>query len=82
MKRKKLIELREKRNLTQKAVVNKLKKQYDVNITASFYGMIERGERNPTLKLAKKIADFFNTSVEEIFFSSANNSMLNNENTA
>nr|WP_242866770.1 helix-turn-helix domain-containing protein [Abyssisolibacter fermentans] len=37
-------------------------------ITTVFYGMIERGERNPTLDLAKQISVFFKTTIENIFF--------------
>lgn len=48
------------------------KKQRDVaielGISRSFYAMIEQGKRNPGLGLAKAIADYFGTSVEELFF--------------
>lgn len=57
-----LKELRIQRSLTQEQVAKAL------GITTSYYGMIEIGTRNPTLKLAKKIADFFNKPIEEIFF--------------
>lgn len=62
IKRNYLIKLRKQNKLTQEQVSKKLK------ITTVFYGMIERGQRNPTLKLAKEIADLFNQSIEEIFF--------------
>lgn len=39
-----------------------------LNISRSYYGMIESGNRNPTLKLAIKIAEVFGRKVEEIFF--------------
>jgi putative transcriptional regulator len=39
-----------------------------LEITTSYYGMIETGVRNPSLKLAKKIANYFSKNVEEIFF--------------
>ncbi|WP_175616077.1 helix-turn-helix transcriptional regulator, partial [Piscibacillus halophilus] len=31
---------------------------FNLGITPQFLGAIERGERNPSLNLAKKIADF------------------------
>lgn len=61
-KRKKLKELREENNLYQKDMAEML------NISLSFYSSIERGKRNPTLKLAKKISDLFDVRIEDIFF--------------
>lgn len=58
----KLKELRAQNNLTQKAVARA------VGITTSYYGMIELGVRKPSLTLAMDLAEFFNTSVEEIFY--------------
>ncbi|ATW28420.1 hypothetical protein DCMF_06935 [Candidatus Formimonas warabiya] len=66
--RKRLVELRKQKGkelgirLTQEKVAAQL------NISRSFYNMIETGDRNPPLLLAKKIADFFEVGVEEIFF--------------
>jgi putative transcriptional regulator len=60
-KRKILVDLRNSRNLKQKDIAKA------VGITTSYYGMIEQGVRTPTLEVAKKIADFFGKSVEEIF---------------
>ncbi|MDK2932358.1 MAG: putative transcriptional regulator [Clostridiales bacterium] len=60
-KRTYLIKLRKKNKLTQAEIAELL------SITPVFYGMIERGERNPTLELAKKIADLFNVTIDEIF---------------
>ena len=57
-----LKELRAERNLTQKAVAKA------VGITTSYYGMIELGVRQPSLSLALDLAEFFNTSVEDIFY--------------
>lgn len=68
--RKTLISLRKSRGLTQKDVAEKL------GITTSFYGMIEVGSRNPTLELAKNIADFFGLDIENIFFDNTNNELL------
>lgn len=65
--RKKLIKLRTSMGLKQKDVAE------SINITASYYGMIEQGKRTPNLSIALSIAKFFNTSVEEIFFEDRNN---------
>lgn len=59
--RTKLIELREKRGLTQEEVATM------VGISRSFYGLIETGLRNPTYGLAKKIARIFNVDAESLF---------------
>jgi len=61
MVREKLLKLREGANLTQEIIAKELE------ISRSFYGHIETGERNPTYGLALRIADFFNVPVEEIF---------------
>ncbi len=44
-----------------------------IGITTSHYGFIENGERLPSLKVAKRIADIFNKKIEEIFFDSTPN---------
>lgn len=62
MPQARLAKLRIERDLTQMDVAKTL------GITRAFYGMIETGDRNPSLKLAQKIADFFGLSIEEIFF--------------
>lgn len=62
--REQLIKLRKSRNLTQDDMAKNL------NISRSFYGHIESGTRNPGLKLAQKIANFFDTTVDVIFFES------------
>ncbi|MGE5585797.1 MAG: helix-turn-helix transcriptional regulator [Bacillota bacterium] len=41
-----------------------------LRISPSFYYKIEQGVRNPTLELAKSIADTVGRSVEEVFFAS------------
>lgn len=58
--RLKLIELRGK--MSRRHVSKHL------NITTQALGAIERGSRTPSLPLAKKIADFYGFSIEEIFF--------------
>ncbi|TWL69400.1 hypothetical protein CHCC14821_3039 [Bacillus paralicheniformis] len=45
-------------------------------------GAIERGDRTPSLTLAKKIADYYGKSVDEIFFEQNGNGMCPNKNTA
>ncbi|MCK8825364.1 helix-turn-helix transcriptional regulator [Fuchsiella alkaliacetigena] len=58
----KLSELRENKDLTQEQLAEKL------DISASAIGMYEIGKRFPKLQTAKKIADFFGVSIEEVFF--------------
>lgn len=60
--RKLLKQLRLGRNLTQAQTAAA------VSISPSYYGMIERGERNPTLEDAKRLADFFGISIDLLFF--------------
>jgi putative transcriptional regulator len=59
--RKFLIWLRKSKNLTQQQVAD------DLGISRGFYGMIENGIRNPTLELAQRIAEYFDTDVRKIF---------------
>ena len=37
-------------------------------ISPSFYYKIENGARNPGIELAKKIADFYEKGIDELFF--------------
>ena len=57
-----LILLRASQGLRQKDVASR------VGITTSYYGMIEQGVRTPQLRIAYRLANFFNTSIEAIFF--------------
>ena len=57
-----LILLRASRGLRQQDVAS------CIGITTSYYGMIEQGVRTPQLRIAYRLANFFNTSIEEIFF--------------
>ena len=50
-----------------------------IGITTSHYGFIENGDRLPSLKVAKRIADFFGKKIEDIFFDNAHNKMLDNQ---
>ncbi|WP_243186750.1 helix-turn-helix transcriptional regulator [Clostridium intestinale] len=63
----KLLQYRTCNNLKQKEVAKA------VGVSTSYYGMIETGVRNPNLEIAHKIAKYFNTSIENIFFESLNN---------
>ncbi|WP_181350515.1 helix-turn-helix transcriptional regulator [Thalassobacillus sp. CUG 92003] len=51
-----------------------------LDITPQMLGAIERGDRTPSLDLAKKISDLFGLSVDEIFFNQKRNeTFLDNE---
>lgn len=39
-----------------------------VNVSDAAVAMWEKSKRSPTLKKSKEIADFFNVSVDDIFF--------------
>ncbi|PFW92245.1 transcriptional regulator [Bacillus pseudomycoides] len=39
-----------------------------LEITPQMLGAIERGDRTPSLELAKKIAGFYKTTIDELFF--------------
>lgn len=53
-------ELREKRGLTQEAVA------HDAGVTASTYGLIERGQSNPTWATVDDIASALGVSMGEL----------------
>jgi DNA-binding XRE family transcriptional regulator len=57
-----LIEFRKKSNLTQDDIAGLLK------ISRAYYTNIEVGRKNPSMAVAKKIADVLNTTVDAIFF--------------
>ncbi|GGD05123.1 helix-turn-helix transcriptional regulator [Pontibacillus salipaludis] len=67
MKRNKLISYRKNKNWSQKQVVRELETKYGVNITVSYYGMIEQGVRSPGFKVAVAIAKLFKVRPENIF---------------
>lgn len=58
--RTRLVELRGIKSRTDVAA--------DLGITPQMLGAIERGDRTPSLPLAKKIADYYDTTVDLIFF--------------
>lgn len=62
----KMKELRIKRSLTQKELAEVL------DVTSDYISQIERG-RLPGIKTAKRIASFFNTTIDEIFFKNLKN---------
>lgn len=64
-RRERLIQLREK--APRPKIARKL------GITPQMLGAIERGDRTPSLGLAKKIADFYGVTVEDIFFTNEGN---------
>lgn len=54
--------LRSKNDISQKQIADML------NMTVSAYNRKERGTRSFTISEAGKLAKFFNTTIEEIFF--------------
>lgn len=54
--------LREEAGITQVDLAKSL------NISSDYLSMIERGVRTPSFNLSKGIADYFNTTVDYIFF--------------
>lgn len=58
--RNRLIELRKSKTRRE---VSK-----DLKITPQMLGAIERGDRTPSLKLANKIANYYDVPIEDIFF--------------
>ncbi|PHE40060.1 transcriptional regulator [Bacillus pseudomycoides] len=59
-KRNKMIKLRN--GQSRIIVAKKLK------ITPQMLGAIERGDRTPSLELAKRIAEFYRTTIDDLFF--------------
>jgi len=57
----KIKELREKRNLTQEALAEK------VDVTRQTILFVEKGKYNPSLRLAYKIAKVLNSKIEGVF---------------
>jgi len=57
----KIKELREKRNLTQEALAEK------VDVTRQTILFLEKGKYNPSLRLAYKIAKVLNSKIEDLF---------------
>ncbi|AGK51999.1 helix-turn-helix transcriptional regulator [Bacillus sp. 1NLA3E] len=72
-----LINKREYLGLTQQDVAE----QSDAEITRQYYGMIENGERRPSVDVAKKISNVLGVEWT-IFFEINSNQKLLNKNTA
>lgn len=51
-----------------------------LNITPQMLGAIERGDRTPSLLLAKKISDFYGKPIEYLFFNKNGNKTFPNVN--
>lgn len=62
MKRQRLIDLREKKGLTQSQAAK------EIGIAQSTLAMTELGQRNPRDNIKVQIAKFYNVTVGEIFF--------------
>ncbi|WP_226544995.1 helix-turn-helix transcriptional regulator [Bacillus thuringiensis] len=58
--RNKMIELRNGQS--------RIKVAKKLSITPQMLGAIERGARTPSLELAKKIAEFYKTTIDALFF--------------
>lgn len=67
MRRTKLIECRKNNGWLQKDVVKQLSERFNINISESYYGMIEQGVRTPSLHIALAIAQLFDAEPSEIF---------------
>lgn len=64
MKRERLQEFRQSKNLTQEQMANKL------DITVSHYKSLEYGQRNPSFELMEKIKQVFpKANIDKIFLS-------------
>lgn len=61
MKREQLIKTRKEFGMTQTDMANV------VGVHRSYYGLIENGNRNPTLRIAAKIAEALNSDIEYLF---------------
>lgn len=57
-----LKEIRKKHRITAKQLATA------VGVSRSNISMIELGLRKPNIILAKRLADYFNTTIEDIFF--------------
>ena len=61
---KNLKELREKAKLTQKDVAEK------TNVTETYISLLENGNRNPSDKMKKQLAELYKVKVTDIFLAS------------
>ena len=72
MKNVKFKELRQRGGYTQAALGQVL------GITPDYVNIIENGRQNPGFVLAKRIADFFGVTVDELFFCPSNEQNIPN----
>ncbi|MEH7490867.1 helix-turn-helix transcriptional regulator [Neobacillus niacini] len=75
-RRDKLIQLRKENGWLQKDIILLLKDRFEIEITESYYGMIEQGARTPKLDIALSIAKIFDVDPNEIFFDTEPNKNL------
>ncbi len=61
MKREQLIKARKSLGMTQADMATA------AGVHRSYYGLIENGNRNPTLRIATKIATALDSSIEQLF---------------
>lgn len=71
MVRERLIELRGNRSRREVATA--------LGITKQMLGAVERGDRTPSLPLAKKIAQFYRVPMDAVFGASTDRSMEHEE---
>lgn len=64
-----LVKLRKDKHMTQEDIAA------DLSISRAYYGMIEKNQRNPSLAVAKQIADYFGVGVDDVFFNDNCNDM-------
>ena len=63
--------LRKEKNLSQERL------SFEIGFHRTYIGMIERGERNPSLKNIQTFACYFNLTISELFNSSEFNTKDN-----
>lgn len=73
MAKNKIKKLRVDIGISQKEMAKKL------NISVDYVSMIERGIRTPGFKLAKRIADLFGCTIDEVFFNGTDYKMSDND---
>lgn len=67
-------QLRAKKKITQERMA------LDLNVSQSAVAQWESGKKVPTLKKAKEIAEYFDTTIDAIFFEDDYNTMLEKAN--
>lgn len=67
IRRERLVLYRKKKGWSQKDVVTKLVEEFKVQISESYYGMIEQGVRTPSLNVALAISSLFDVDPHDFF---------------